>query len=138
MKCGDSTFIGDLQAGKGQIAPCICQPWILLQCTCRSAGLCWHSNAPYFSEMPDFLNYCTCSTSLPGICKIALNCPSAAFSPHTADVPGYSGQGRSPQFLRQASFICTVLCAQLSSPSYRKTCDSSWEIKKVSPTKEMH
>ena len=37
------------------IAQYICQSWIFLQGTCRSAGLCWHNNAPHFSEMPDIV-----------------------------------------------------------------------------------
>lgn len=109
MKCEDSTSISDLQAGEGQIAQYICQSWIFLQCTCRSAGLCWHSHTPYFSEMPDLVIYCTCSTLLPGICKIALSCPAASFSHHVADVPGYSGKGRSPKLLRKVLVICTVV-----------------------------
>lgn len=118
MECEDSTFIGDLRAGEGQIEQYICQSWLFLQCTCRSAGLCWHSNAPYFSEMPDFVIYCTCSALLPGICKIALSCPAASFSHHIADIPDYFGKGRSPKSLRQVLVICTVLHIHLSSFSY--------------------
>lgn len=109
MECGDSAFIGDLQVGRGQIAQYICQPWTFLQCTCRSAGLCWHSSTPYFPEMPDLGNYCTCSTSLPGICKIALSYPSAAFSHQAARYTWLSGKGRSPKFLRQALVLCRVM-----------------------------
>lgn len=97
MKCEDSTFIGDPQAGEGQVAKYSCQPWVFLQCTCRSAWLCWHGNTPYSSERTDLVIYCTCLTLLPGICKIALSCPTASLSHHIADIPGFSDKGRSPK-----------------------------------------
>lgn len=97
------------------VAQYSCQPWVFLQCTCRSAQLCWLGNTPYSSERPDLVIYCTCLTLLPGICKRVLRCPAASLSHHIANIPGGSGKERSPKLLGWVLVICTALHIHLSS-----------------------